>query len=426
MSITYNKSTNFTAKDSMATSNPDKLLSGVPFDFEFDAISDAFQEAVPSLNPVFTGTVTADAITANTINGSTTSTWDTAYGWGDHGAEGYLTSFSETDPVFLASPAADFEAGDKADLDTVVSWNTTHGAKTTDWDYAHTTIANKEAIWDSKVEEVPNPTSGAQYARVDGAWAIVEADASSSLTQAQIDGFIDASDWVVDHGTDVTGWDAAFSWGNHAVAGYATDDPAIITNGSTPSLASGITGAEVRSLIGAGDSSFDGSYNSLSNKPTIPTNNNQLTNGAGYSTYTGSDAVKLSGTQVIGGSKTFDQTIVGDISGNADTATTATSATSATTATTAGSATNCTRSVSAGTNLTGGGNLTANRTISLDSSLTNLTSVETDKVEVGVFTISTRSNGFLEIKIGNTKLFELTSDGDLRVRKDITAHTTGF
>ena len=35
---------------------------------------------------------------------------------------------------------------------------------------------------------------------------------------------------------------------------------------------------------GAGYTSFDGNYNSLSNRPTIPTNNNQLTNGAGYIT----------------------------------------------------------------------------------------------------------------------------------------------
>ena len=34
----------------------------------------------------------------------------------------------------------------------------------------------------------------------------------------------------------------------------------------------------------AGYTSFDGDYNSLSNRPTIPTNNNQLTNGAGYIT----------------------------------------------------------------------------------------------------------------------------------------------
>ena len=37
-------------------------------------------------------------------------------------------------------------------------------------------------------------------------------------------------------------------------------------------------------MIGAGTSSFDGAYSSLTGKPTIPTNNNQLTNGAGYIT----------------------------------------------------------------------------------------------------------------------------------------------
>ena len=42
--------------------------------------------------------------------------------------------------------------------------------------------------------------------------------------------------------------------------------------------------SNARANIGAGTSSFSGSYNDLSNKPTIPTNNNQLTNGAGYIT----------------------------------------------------------------------------------------------------------------------------------------------
>lgn len=52
----------------------------------------------------------------------------------------------------------------------------------------------------------------------------------------------------------------------------------------------GLTDAEksnARANIGAGTSSFSGSYNDLSNKPTIPTNNNQLTNGAGYITSSG-------------------------------------------------------------------------------------------------------------------------------------------
>ena len=52
----------------------------------------------------------------------------------------------------------------------------------------------------------------------------------------------------------------------------------------------GLTEAEksnARANIGAGVSSFSGSYNDLTNKPTIPTNNNQLTNGAGYITSSG-------------------------------------------------------------------------------------------------------------------------------------------
>ena len=67
---------------------------------------------------------------------------------------------------------------------------------------------------------------------------------------------------------------------------------------------------------GAGYSTFSGSYSDLSNKPTIPTNNNQLTNGAGYvttdtnTTYTAGTGMSLSGT-------TFNCTVV-----NTDTNTT--------------------------------------------------------------------------------------------------------
>ena len=36
---------------------------------------------------------------------------------------------------------------------------------------------------------------------------------------------------------------------------------------------------------------FSGNYNDLSNRPTIPTNNNQLSNGAGFTTYSANQAV---------------------------------------------------------------------------------------------------------------------------------------
>ena len=44
-----------------------------------------------------------------------------------------------------------------------------------------------------------------------------------------------------------------------------------------------------------------GSYNDLSNKPTIPTNNNQLTNGAGYTTNVGDITGVTAGTNLTGG-----------------------------------------------------------------------------------------------------------------------------
>jgi hypothetical protein len=42
----------------------------------------------------------------NAISGYNKSNWDTAFGWGNHASAGYLTSYTETDPVFSASAAS--------------------------------------------------------------------------------------------------------------------------------------------------------------------------------------------------------------------------------------------------------------------------------------------------------------------------------
>lgn len=109
-----------------------------------------------------------------------------------------------------------------------------------------------------------------------------------------------------------------------------TEDPAIVSNGSSPTLATGITGAEVRSLIGAGTSSFSGSYNDLTNKPTIPsapanatitisagtglsTGGNFTTNQSSNETITlnvDSTVVRTTGAQTIAGAKTFSDNAV--------------------------------------------------------------------------------------------------------------------
>lgn len=48
-------------------------------------------------DPVFTASAAYGITSTNITN------WNTAYGWGDHSAEGYLTSYTETDPVYTAS-----------------------------------------------------------------------------------------------------------------------------------------------------------------------------------------------------------------------------------------------------------------------------------------------------------------------------------
>ncbi len=58
---------------------------------------------------------------------------------------------------------------------------------------------------------------------------------------------------------------------------------------------------------------FDGDYNNLTNQPTIPTDNNQLTNGRGYTTNTGTVTSVDSGTGLTGGPITGSGTLNVDV-----------------------------------------------------------------------------------------------------------------
>lgn len=144
MSISYNASTNFGAKDGLPVNDPNKVIYGAEFTTEFNAITAAFGTAAPVASPSFTGTATfeglsvsgdasisgavsltgsvsigGESLNASLIEGwndtKTTvdagaagwdatkatvdtgaSSWDEAYGWGDHALAGYGTSSSDT------------------------------------------------------------------------------------------------------------------------------------------------------------------------------------------------------------------------------------------------------------------------------------------------------------------------------------------
>jgi len=51
-----------------------------------------------------------------------TDNWDTAFGWGDHSQTGYLTEYTELDPVFLASTAADITSASTTNWQTAYLW----------------------------------------------------------------------------------------------------------------------------------------------------------------------------------------------------------------------------------------------------------------------------------------------------------------
>lgn len=58
----------------------------------------------------------------NTDSHGDSSQWNTAYGWGDHSTAGYLTSFTETDPIFTASAASSIAAGDITNWNNAFAW----------------------------------------------------------------------------------------------------------------------------------------------------------------------------------------------------------------------------------------------------------------------------------------------------------------
>jgi len=74
----YTKTTNFTAKDSLASGNASKIVKGSEIDAEFDAIAVAIATKANTASPTFTGTVTIPTLSLSTtmtgdgtINGGT-------------------------------------------------------------------------------------------------------------------------------------------------------------------------------------------------------------------------------------------------------------------------------------------------------------------------------------------------------------------
>ena len=125
--------------------------------------------------------VDLDAVNTTLTNWNAAN-WDTAYSWGDHAQEGYLTT--ETDPVFVASAASGIAAGDITNWDTAYGWGD-HGSV---------------GYWVEDTIKITNWDTAYGWGDHGAVGYLVATSASYNNTN----------------------WDTAYGWGDHGAVGYLT------------------------------------------------------------------------------------------------------------------------------------------------------------------------------------------------------------
>lgn len=163
----------------------------------------------------------AGEINSDALVGTNKDNWDQAYGWGDHATAGYLTSYTETDPIFTAHVAFNITSTN------ITNWNTAYG-------------------WGDHASAGYLLTS------------TFEAHPSFDISN-----------------DDITNWNTAYGWGDHSAAGYLTvsnfpssltldivgsvsDSTSVIVDATTRDIDARVITAEELYLSGTGTMSITG------------------------------------------------------------------------------------------------------------------------------------------------------------------------
>ena len=176
-------------------------------------------------NIAATGTVSGSNINSNN--------WDTAYGWGNHASAGYLTSYTETDPVYTASSWY-------TTTNNSSNWNTAYGwGNHASANYLLTTSGNDHAAnaWGLRLETTGYNNPSGFYAvgnnftmivrnSAGGIGARLDADATEANNHIGGNPIWHKGNLTT---TEKSNWNTAYGWGNHASAGYQLASTAIET-----------------------------------------------------------------------------------------------------------------------------------------------------------------------------------------------------
>jgi len=162
---------------------------------------------------------------------------------------GYITSYTETDPVFLAHPANNVTNTKISNWDTAYGWgnHASAGYLTTVGTISYNDLSNKPTLFSGSYTDLTNkptiPTSTSDL--TNGAGYITSSALSGYATETYVTtrGYITsytetdpvfvASAAYNITSTQITNWDTAYGWGDHAGAGYLTSVGTISYNDLT-------------------------------------------------------------------------------------------------------------------------------------------------------------------------------------------------
>lgn len=258
-----------------------------------------------------TGTLALSFATGYSLPTTASQTnWNTAYGWGDHAAAGYLDAADigvtvqgyDADTAKYDATTANF-TGTLQNGGSNVVVDSDIGSTVQAYDSNLTSFVNTFTLptTDGTNGQIltTNGTGTLSFTSPGGSGTVTSVGmtvptgltvSGSPITSSGTLAVTYSAGYAIPTTAKQTNWDTAYSWGNHATAGYAADSAVVKLTGDQT-----VAGTKTFS------STISGS---------ITGNAGTVTNG-----------VYTTGNQTIGGTKTFSSTIVGSITGNAGTVT---------------------------------------------------------------------------------------------------------
>ena len=199
---------------------PDRRITSAPYAM----VAGYYAEA----DPVFA------ASPAGSINYPDIVNWNNAFNWGNPANRGYLTNFTETDPIWKAAEPGYYKVDGSRPMTGALNMGgqsiTNIGTKSLVFSDGTVLGASNFQTWNTAYQWGNHATNGyltpasadVRYAMAANVYSKAQSDAKYLTGYTETDPVFEASPAFDITGAAITKWNAAASWGNHATNGYLT------------------------------------------------------------------------------------------------------------------------------------------------------------------------------------------------------------